>query len=501
MADLTDEQLRNIQGLGLAGFRKDIQDLIGVRFRSADAGRRLLKVATPLTANAWEVRAFNALFSEIRRRTGGMERIVEATWHGLLISAKGYSVLGVNTNELPAGEGSAAFASGMLGRAAQIGDTRPTDSPDQWLDAFRDGGLHALIVLASDSRDDLDEALDALHKQIEATGCEQVWYERGETLPDALRGHEHFGFKDGVSQPSIAGFEPPPEADEPTAVALGEFVLGYPDETGNAGAGPVGDLWSDGSFVVFRRLCQDVAAFRAQVAAQVPDADPQLTPEQLAAKLVGRWPSGTPTAVSPDADPGESGVTNAFAFADDGDGVKTPRFSHIRKANPRDEDRPDAAGDPTQRHRMIRRGAPFGQPLPAGAAQDDGAERGLHFICVVADLARQFEFVQRNWLNEPNFPNGGAPGTPGGPYTQPAPGIPADGPDPIVGEHEGGAQVTLRQANDGVHPFALQAQFVRMTGGEYFFLPSIGALARLADGATASTAQAPAAPAAQAAAP
>lgn len=121
--------------------------------------------------------------------------------------------------------------------------------------------------------------------------------------------------------------------------------------------------------------------------------------------------------------------------------IKTPRFSHIRKANPLDEDRPDAAGDPTQRHRMIRRGALFGPPLAAGAVQDDGAQRGLHFICVVADVARQFEFVQSNWLNNPNFPNGGAPGAPGGPYTPPVAGTLADGPDPIVGEHDAGAEV------------------------------------------------------------
>jgi hypothetical protein len=112
---------------------------------------------------------------------------------------------------------------------------------------------------------------------------------------------------------------------------------------------------------------------------------------------------------------------------------------------------------------------------------------------VIADIARQFEFIQSNWLNNPNFPNGEAPATPDGAYAPPAPGTPPDGPDPVVGEHAPGAQVALHQPGN-VHPYALQAQFVKMTGGEYFFLPSIRALACIADGATASTAQAPAVP-------
>lgn len=225
-------------------------------------------------------------------------------------------------------------------------------------------------------------------------------------------------------------------------------------------------------------LTQDVAAFRAQVAAGIPGADPAITPEQTAAKLVGRWPSGAPLELNPASDPGPSGVTNAFSYhATDDDGQICPRWAHIRKANPRDETTPDPTGDNPQAHRMIRRGSPFGEPLPTGATTDDGQERGLHFMCVVADVARQFEFIQRQWLNDPNFP-GGQPATTAGPYGPPAQGQP-DGPDPLVGEFDAGVQCVLHQAG-GTHPFPLLAQAVHVTGGEYFLLPSLSLIASLA---------------------
>jgi deferrochelatase/peroxidase EfeB len=134
--------------------------------------------------------------------------------------------------------------------------------------------------------------------------------------------------------------------------------------------------------------------------------------------------------------------------------------------------------DPVERHRMIRRGIPFGKPLPPSKTEDDGAQRGLHFISVVADLDRQFEFVQRKWLNDPNFPSGGAPATPADPYQPPGPGIPPDGPDPVVGERDPGQQIAIHQPA-GIHNLALAGEVVRVTAGEYFFAPSIGALKEL----------------------
>lgn len=481
MPDIAASDLKDVQGISVAGFRKDHQELIGVRFGPTTPTMRLIGHLADRTANAFEVARFNDVFSEIKHRIG--EGVIEATWVGTAISAAGYAKLGVDLTPLGTGEGFDAFRAGMAARATQIGDTRPQDAPTGWLDPFKPGaGVDALVVVAADAEDDLDRECDRLATRIEAAGCTSVFRERGATLPGALRGHEHFGFKDGISQPSVAGIDPPPREGEPPAVPLGEFVLGYPDQAGSIAQ--VGAQFVHGSFLVFRRLRQDVAAFRAALQLPSGSTDPALSGEQAGAKFVGRWPSGTPTETNPDTDPGKSGVTNAFSYANDADGQRTPRFAHVRKANPRDEARPDPATDDVQRHRMLRRGIPYGQPLPPNAP-DDGADRGLHFISIIADPARQFEFVQRQWLNDPNFPNGGTPSTPEGPYSPPVTGDPADGPDPVVGEHDPGAQVALRQAS-GVHPLTLAADTVRVTAGEYFFVPSISALKQLAKHPTGS---------------
>jgi Dyp-type peroxidase family len=478
-----DIELReaNVQGIGLAGFRKDHQELLFVRFADARRGRRLLGHLAPNVATHEEVAAFNRLFSEIRRRRGE-DGTVQATWLGLALSAEGLRMLGADLGGLGEGEGSAAFAERMASRAEEIGDTRPADQPSAWEREFRPEAppIQALLVLAADSGDDLADRVAWARERIEDADCEVVFSERGHTLPGRMAGHEHFGFKDGVSQPAVADIDPPPAEGEPPAIALGEFVLGYPDQNGQVA--PASDTFKDGSFLVFRRLRQDVFGFRRQAAATLPEASPVPTQAQLAAKMVGRWPSGAPTETSPDEDPGNDGVTNAFAYGADTDGERTPRFAHVRKVNPRDEVRPSAEGEPVERRRMIRRGIPFGEPLPPEATEDDGRKRGLHFISIVSDVVRQFEFIQRQWASDPNFPSGGAPATEGGPYSPPSGGEPSDGPDPIIGQHDDeGVEDALHQES-GVRRFPLGPEVVNVTAGEYFFCPSIAAIDALATG-------------------
>lgn len=476
----SEDQLHDIQGLGIAGFRKDQQEILFVRFGDAAGGLRLLEWLQPQIASAWEVGSFNREFSEIRSRTG--EETLSAKWVGLMISAAGYQALGVATTGLPAGDGTTAFNAGMAHRASEIGDVSPLDAPAGWLPPFRPGaGVHACITVAADEVQDLDETVTEIGEQVSACGCSIVFQERGETLPGPLRGHEHFGFKDGISQPAIDGYDDPPQPNEPPAVPAGEFVLGYPSVQAPTPA-PVGPLWMNGSFAVFRRLLQDVAAFRTQAAAGVPGSNPPLNSDQTGAAMVGRWPSGAPLATAPAADHDDAEVTNAFQFKaapfSDDDGQKCPRFAHIRKVNPRDETTPTPATDDSKLHRMIRRGIPFGQPLPEGQA-DDGKPRGLHFFSVVGDLVRQFEFVQSQWLNEPNFPNG-QPGPTQNTYS-PSPQVPPTGPDPIVGEHDAGEPCLLTQAS-GQHPFPITAQLVKLTAGEYFFVPSLSAVKAITAG-------------------
>jgi Dyp-type peroxidase family len=474
MAAFTDQQLQEIQGFGIAGFSKDHQETLFIHLGGATEGKKLLAWLAPQVANAWETGTFNQVFSEVRHRTG-LESI-EATWVALMISASGYGVLGVPTSDLPPGEGTTAFSQGMSSRSSQIGDTRPGDEPTGWLPEFQPG-THLAIVVASDDESDLDERVAAITDQISEFECEVVFQERGRTLPPPLTGHEHFGFKDGISQPAITDYDPASHPSEPPSVSAGEFVLGFPDNTGTMPAS--GPNWQNGSFVVFRRLTQDVAGFRAQTAFGVPGATPPVAPQQVASDMVGRWPSGAPLELNPTTDPGPDGVTNAFQYNanNDAGGQICPVWAHVRKVNPRDETTPGGASDDPTRHRMIRRGIPFGPPLASDATGDDGCERGLHFFSVVSDLDKQFEFIQRNWLNNPNFPGGTPTPNQPSPYGPPAQGSP-NGPDPLVGEFDPGANCVLEQAS-GPKAFPISHELVHVTGGEYFFLPAITVIAAI----------------------
>ncbi len=305
---LTPEQQRNIQGLGLAGFRKDHQHLLFVNFADVGSAQRLLTAMLPLIASYLEVSAFNRAFTEILNRTG-REDVISASWLGVMIGPRGYQKLGVDlAAELPAGPGNEAFAAGMAARAQLIGHTRPNDEPSGWLPAFQpENGVDACVVLAADDPDELDRRLAEACDLIAAAGCTIVYEAASNTLLGPLRGHEHFGFKDGISQPAIEREGAQPQPQEPPLVALGEFVLGYPDELEeilNAKS-----LWRDGSFAAFERITQHVIGFRQQAAKALEGTSPALSAEDMEAKMVGRWPSGTPLETAPEADPGKTGVT------------------------------------------------------------------------------------------------------------------------------------------------------------------------------------------------
>jgi Dyp-type peroxidase family len=352
------------------------------------------------------------------------------------------------------------------------------DAPEAW-----DWGgsaaqpVHALLLLyARDA-----QRLDALEGEQSLTGLEVV--HRLDTSD--LDGFEPFGFRDGVSQPFVEGLakEGPREA----TVRAGEFVLGYVNEYGlytdrpllDAAADPGGvlprdpagsgraDLGRNGSYLVFRQLRQDVGAFWQFVdRAAGGDATARL---KLAAKMVGRWPSGAPLVLAPDADDPSLAEANDFAYHEhDRRGTRCPVGAHIRRTNPRDSLDPDPGTarsfEVNRRHRLLRRGREYGPPLTIdeALAGGDSRERGLHFICLNANIARQFEFVQHTWVNNPKFGELyddsdpiSAPSTPqGGTFTMPTDGV--------------------RERVTGV------PRFVSVKGGGYFFLPGLAALRYLA---------------------
>src|SRR5262249_31676611 len=150
---------------------------------------------------------------------------------------------------------------------------------------------------------------------------------------------------------------------------------------------------------------------RREAIALRPNDDPEAATKRLAAKMIGRWESGAPLVLNEHSDP-DNGVPqpiveNNFQYAEqDPAGFRCPVGAHIRRASPRDALPPDrrVALDSANRHRLLRRGRSYGDYIGEGFAArfvDDGKRRGLHFMCLNADLERQFEFVQQTWLNNP----------------------------------------------------------------------------------------------------
>lgn len=456
----------NIQGNITVGFNKDHQKLLFFQFpHNPDRVRRWLHYMHQWVATADEVRRFNELFKAVNSR-GGERGVLKAVWTQLLVSGSGLRKLGVAEEEVAHLD--EAFAAGMRQRRDRLGDTGQSD-PSNWEEPFRDHEVDVVLIVAGDDDHELRRETDRLKRRAITHGLILFWEQEGHTLPEPLTGHEHFGFKDGMSQPIIQNSGDVP-AGHPRAVPVGDFVLGHTDSSGSVRNVPT---WArDGSLAVVRRLRQDVQAFREFVESRGPESG--LTPEALGAKLMGRWKSGTPIDKAPDADDPsiarDDVARNAFAYSDDPEGQRTPRFAHIRKVFPRDQEPP---GDESHRKRIMRRGIPYGYVLPSEPTQSQiERDRGLVFVCFQSSIIDQFELIQQHWSNDPNFPVSAQ--QPTGGYA-PTPGQPADGPDPIVGQHHGAGVVNLKRA--GVADTSLRlADFVRTTAGEYLFAPSLASI-------------------------
>jgi Dyp-type peroxidase family len=357
------------------------------------------------------------------------------------------------------------FRAGMAARAERLGD-----EPATWDDDLRE--LEVLLVVHAQSERDLAQEGEGWERALDRGdhGLRLAHVQEAGLL-GAQR--EHFGFTDGFSQPAIEGvaredvrgqgipYRRPPWPLVPVrwrAIKPGEFVLGYEDEDRGPAPAPPPPFDRNATFMVWRKLYQDVARFRAQLAEQALRLG--LDEELVAAKLVGRWRDGSPLALRPDApDPAlgnDKAGANDFRYGDDLAGLRCPRGAHVRRTNPRDA--LGWEGRLTARHRILRRGMPYGPPLPEGA-DDDGAQRGLLFVCMQASIARQFEIVQSQWCND-----GNAFGL--GPQA-----------DPITGPAGG----EVAHMIEGAPPQLVSPlrSCVACQGGEYFFVPGIAALRAL----------------------
>jgi Dyp-type peroxidase family len=414
---------------------------IGFRIDDQIAGRGLLKRLIPLIKSAADVTSPVA--------DAGLS---------LALSYQGLRALGVPQESLDSF--SPEFKQGMAARAEELRDVGKS-APEHWERPLGTSDLHLMLAIVAGDDAHLASLLqraEPVYREIR--GVTAIYRQDAHALPTEK---EPFGFRDGTSQPAVEGSGVPGSNPQEIPVKAGEFVLGYLDEKGSMPRMPQPEvLGRNGCYVAYRKLYEDVAAFRRYLAQNSASLDEQ---ELLAAKMMGRWRSGAPLALCPVHDDPELGADpkrrNNFLYLDDDpQGFKTPLGSHIRRMNPRDQFKDGLIQ--VNRHRVIRRGTVYGSALPEGVLEDDGVDRGILFVFLGADLNRQFEFVQREWINQGLFI-----------------GAPTE-KDPITGPNDGTGVFTIpkqpiRQRRKGV------PQFVINRGGEYFFLPGLPALRWLAD--------------------
>jgi Dyp-type peroxidase family len=298
----------------------------------------------------------------------------------------------------------------------------------------------------------------------------------GFELPD---GRVHFGYRDGISQPTIAGAPERKTPDMQPVIPPGSFLLGYPSQFVSHSypvPQPV-ELGRNGSFVAFRVLKQEIAAFEKFLSDTAPQVG--MSPDKLAAKMCGRWRNGVPIVLSPDTDSPEPPLApdqyNNFDYVtsaefnpngfDDKKGMRCPIGSHLRRNNPRGQ--LVAGGDDGRKHRIVRRGMPYGPPFDP-ANPDDGIERGLLGMFIGVSILDQYEFLMSQWINDGIF-------TPGIGGTK----------DPIQGNNTPADSKFTIPDPAGKKVITGFPQFVVTRGSAYCFLPSVTAVRHLAGSAPA----------------
>lgn len=341
------------------------------------------------------------------------------------------------------------FRDGARLRSEANGD-RGASAVDQWIDDLGTG--HLLLVIHANSQERRDQFVGQLLSG--TAGYMTTLHDRPAALLDASRAdgtvaaaaepdektsscgssfdREHFGFADGCSQPAIEGTSPGPDPAgdgvysisrnrwwrpfqwlelliedlglRPVSrrwrpIRAGEFLLGYGNEDGDLPEGPPAPLGPNGTFMVYRPMQQHVAAFDSFINAEAGRLN--LNADLLRSKVVGRWPDGTPLTLSPERpDPliaDNRRRANDFLYQEqrhgyhgDRDGYGCPLGAHIRRTNPRDG--LPGGGERSMRHRIIRRGMPYG-------SREGDDERGLVFVCFSSSISDGFEFIQRTWCD------------------------------------------------------------------------------------------------------
>jgi deferrochelatase/peroxidase EfeB len=483
---------RDVQGLARFGYGK-----------MKGASYALLRIKDVAAARAW-LRSAPVTSAVVMKPPPSTALQVAFTASGLRA---------LNVPPAVIGSFSPEFLAGMAeeNRARRLGDIG-SNAPSNWKWGYGAADAPDLIVMFFADSHGLGSFIENSKGVAWSAAFEELrWLGTAD-----LDGVEPFGFVDGISQPHLDWDRQrdvtQPQIDYSNVVALGEFLLGYPNEYNKYTDRPLidpdpvsrgllnaedapdkKDVGRNGTYLVVRQLRQDVRSLWQFVNQQAGgDAG---AAEKLAEAFVGRTRMGSPLVPGsqqeiPGIGPNPDEIClNQFTFAKDPAGSGCPFGAHVFRANPRNADFPgrptglaklitmlgfgpkgfrDDLMSPVRFHRVLRRGREYGpELLPEDAvrpAPPEDPERGLHFVCLNANISRQFEFLQNAWINSTKFS-----------------GLTGES-DPLLGNRQPvlGCPVTsdfTEPRKEGI-PQRVSGlpQFVTVRGGAYFFLPSLRAL-------------------------
>ncbi|KAJ5938688.1 hypothetical protein N7466_001822 [Penicillium verhagenii] len=370
-----------------------------------------------------------------------------------------------------------------------------------------------VFIVAASSDQNLNDGIAKLEtnfhlRDFNKRSLELVVAKHGQRRPGELRGREHFGFEDHISQPQIQGLDPEPKKNEPLSCPPGYIFVGHDGDPRQHKMPP----WSyEGSFLVFRQMDEKVPEFNKfvkEAASKIPNYQGDNGAEKLAAHMMGRWKSGAPVALTPDKDDPSMATRNDFDFRPKQSILGCPFAAHARKMRPRadhkrdlgkydddlvagqftdpqvpgpenppdeevdSDEEPDQEPDKEDASVILRRGITFGPELGADETEKTLRSRGIYFTCYQSDIRDGFNFLMTRWASNSVFPTSKKRTHQDGP-----------GMDPFINQrqrkdHPEG-HISLYDGLDPEKTHKLElgtSPWVDQRGGEYFFTPSIRGL-------------------------
>jgi deferrochelatase/peroxidase EfeB len=506
--DLCDIQGNVVRAYGRFGF--PIARYLLLNIRGGDRGRQWLKSLIPsiTTAATWGA------------EQGGVPRPIATL--NIALTHAGLVAIDLPTDSL--NSFSSEFVMGMKKRKEITGDVGAS-GPDKWDPVWQSDedhkAVHVLLTLNALTREALERQYQWVVDQVAATAGAVTLLDghrgpKGSVLPyqeayiifenKVPTSKEHFGYTDGIGDPYFEGIQDARTRVEGRGkqmadgswqpLATGEFLHGHIDEAMEYPPAASPFLLSrNGTYMVYRKLHQNVASFDellVREGANYPGGS-----ELMAAKFVGRWrDNGAPLVNAPDAatkkewdaayaaaNPQEQdAMLSNFTYDEDMSGAKCPMSAHIRRLNPRASLEMKAGSCPGEyirnkgafdtpsalanRRRVLRRGLPYGDS--SDRSRDDG-DHGVIMMMLNADIGRQYEFIQQQWVNYGND------------FRE------ANDKDVILGNRPKGIPNSVIHQTDpqGDAPPRFVRNIPRLVetrGGDYFFVPSMTALRLIASG-------------------